>query len=109
MIRSGVSKIFLLHQAHQSRIYYQDLALHQKSGFGTRDGGSALNKVPLLAVARNFCARPSGSWALHQKQGAVTTGGSSVLNKAPLLVVACNFCARPVQPFFYTARPSQDN
>ena len=32
-------------------------ALHKKSGLGTRDGSSVLNKPPLLVVACNFCAK----------------------------------------------------
>ena len=36
----------------------EQVALHQKSGSGTRDGSSVLNKPPLLRVDRNFGARP---------------------------------------------------
>jgi len=34
-------------------------ALHQKSGFNTRNGSSILNKTPPLVVACNFGAKPA--------------------------------------------------
>ena len=44
--------------------FWEEVALHQKSGADTRGSSSNLNKPPLLVVACNFGARPSQAFTI---------------------------------------------